>query len=155
MGDLIQQIIDRLKLITDLKFVTIWNNQFNYISDGSVYSFPFPNAFIEVISDNLQDIGGQYQGSDLLINIHIGQDFYNGTNIDENFNIFALRDLLVKSLSNFQPITCGKMIKVSETQDFEHTNVYHYILGYKVHFIDNTAVNTEYYTTIPPELILQ
>lgn len=147
MGDIIQQIIDRLKLITDLKFVTIWNNQFQYMADGSLYSFPMPCALVEVQTNDTQAIGGYIQGSDIEVTIHIGQDFYNGSNMDENFNIFVLRDLVVKSLSHFKSEKSSIFIKVSEEQDFEHTNVYHYKLTYKAQWIDETAKPQEYFTT--------
>lgn len=149
MGDLIQEIINELKLITEFKFVSIWNNQFDYMKEGEIYSFPMPCVFVEIQTDNLQDIGGQYQGSNLEVVLHIGQDFYNGANIDENFNIFALRDLVIKSISSFKPTTAGQIIKVAEIQDFEHSNVYHYKIQYLTHWIDNTAVKQQYYTTPP------
>ncbi len=147
MGDIIQQIINQLKLITDLKFVTIWNNQFQYMADGSLYSFPMPCAFVEVQTNDTQSIGGYVQGSDIDVTIHIGQDFYNGSNIDENFNIFILRDLVVKSLSHFKSTKSSIFVKVSEEQDFEHSNIYHYKVTFKTQWIDETAKPLEYYTT--------
>jgi len=147
MGDIIQQIIDRLKLITEFKFVTIWNNQFQYMADGSLYSFPMPCALVEVQTNDTQAIGGYIQGSDIEVTIHIGQDFYNGSNMDENFNIFVLRDLVVNSISHFKSEKSSIFTKVSEEQDFEHTNVYHYKLTYKTQWIDETAKPQEYFTT--------
>ena len=67
--------------------------------------------------------------------------------MDENFNIFVLRDLVVNSISHFKSDKSSIFTKVSEEQDFEHTNVYHYKLTYKAQWIDETAKPQEYFTT--------
>jgi hypothetical protein len=154
MGDLINQILNELKALNTFQFVTIWNNQFNFMEDGASYSIPFPNAFVEVNTDNTEDISMNYQASDIEIKIHIGQDFYNGSNIDENFSIFDLRDLIVAKLSSFKTTTSGIFRKINETQDFEHSNVYHYVITFKTHWVDSTAVSQQYYTTTTPKLII-
>ena len=38
-------------------------------------------------------------------------------------------------------------VKVSEEQDFEHSNIYHYKVTFKTQWIDETAKPLEYYTT--------
>lgn len=149
MGDLVAEILAQLKLITALKLVTVWNNQFEYIQNGDNYSFPMPCGFIQIESDNNTDIGSKYQGSDLEVTIHLGQNVLNGELIDENLTIFDLRDLVIKSLSKFKPTMAGLLTKISEQQDFDHTNIYHYEIKYRLHFIDNTAVDNEYYS-VPP-----
>ena len=153
MGDLINEILTKLKALTDLQTVTIWNSQFELIDNGGDFSFAMPCAFVELITGELQDIGNGYQGSDVNLNIHIGQNYFNGDNISENLTIFDLRDLVVKQLFKFQPSKCSIFVKESEEQDFNHSNVYLYILSYKFHWIDNTTVLDE--TTITnPNLII-
>lgn len=147
MGDLINEILAVLRQITEFKKVTIWNNQYEYIENGENYSYPMPCLFVELQNDSCQQLGSGYQGSDLIINLHIAQNVFNGTNIDENLTIFALRDLVIKKLANFKPATAGQFVKINEMQDFDHTNVYHYQIGYTTHWIDNTAVEEEFYTT--------
>lgn len=149
MGGLVSEILAVLRTITAIKFTSVWNNQFQYMEDGKSYSFPMPCSFVQVENDNSMDIGGKYQGSDLDITIHIGQDVLNGDLMDENLTIFELRDLVIKAFSVFKPTTGGLMVKVSEGQDFDHTNIYHYEIKFKTQWIDNTAVPIEYYS-IPP-----
>ena len=153
MVNVINEIVTQLRAITELKFVTIWNNQFSYIENGEIYSFPMPCAFVEVSADGFEDLGNKYQATDIIIKIHIGQDFYNGTNIDENLSIFVLRDLVVKKLSHFKPSTAGSLTKISEKQDFQHSNIYHYEIDFKTHYIDNTDVDADILTA--PPLALQ
>lgn len=152
MVDVINEIVARLRTIPELKLVTIWNNQFNYMDGGEIYSFPMPCAFLEVSGDGFEQLGSGYQATDLIFKIHIGQDFYNGSNIDENLTIFVLRDLVVKKLSLFKPTTAGALVKISEKQDFEHSNVYHYELEFKAHYVDTTNASVEILTTPPTAL---
>lgn len=152
MVNVINEIVAQLRAIPELKLVTIWNNQFAYMEDGEIYSFPMPCAFVEVSADSFEQLGNRYQATDIIVKIHIGQDFYNGTNIDENLTIFVLRDLIVRKLSLFKPTTAGAMVKTSEKQDFEHSNVYHYEIDFKTHYIDNTNVNADILTTPPTAL---
>jgi len=152
MVDVINEIIAQLRTISELKQVSIWNNQFNYMEDGEIYSFPMPCAFVEVSADDFELLGGGFQSTDLNVKIHIGNDFYNGSNMDENLAIFVLRDLVIKKLSNFTPTTSGQFYRKSEKQDFQHTNVYHYEIDFKTHYVDNTAVIADILTTPPTGL---
>lgn len=152
MVETINEIIAQLRTIPELKLVTIWNNQFNYIDSGEIYSFPMPCAFLEINENGYEQLGNGYQATDLILKIHIGQDFYNGSNIDENLTIFVLRDLIVKKLSLFKPTTAGALVKISEKQDFEHSNVYHYEIEFRTHYIDITNASVEILTTPPTVL---
>jgi hypothetical protein len=119
------------------------------LEDGGSYSFPFPCAFVEIGTDEFGQLGSNFQGIDIDVKIHIGNDYYNGAQFDDNLNIFALRDLAVKKLNMFKPTSSGNLVKVTETQDYNHSNVYHYILQYKTHYIDQTAVQADNLTTPP------
>jgi hypothetical protein len=152
MVNVINEIVARLRTIPELKLVTIWNNQFNFMDNGEIYSFPFPCAFVEVNVNGFEQLANNYQSTDLAIKIHIGQDFYNGSNIDENLTIFVLRDLVVKKLSRFKPTTAGDLTKTNEQQDFEHSNVYHYEIEFKTHYIDDTNANIEILKAPPTAL---
>jgi hypothetical protein len=152
MVNVINEIVAQLRTIPELKLVTIWNNQFNYMDDGEIYSFPFPCAFVEISAEGFEQLGNNYQASDMIVKVHIGQDFYNGSNIDENLTIFVLRDLVNKKLSRFKPTTAGDLVKTNENQDFEHTNVYHYEIHFKTHYVDDTNAIIDTLTTPPTAL---
>ena len=143
MGDLVLELMTQLRLIPELQFVTIWNNQFDYIEDGKTYSFPFPCAFVEIISDNFGQLGNRYQGVDVQVKIHLGQEFYNGSNMDENLTIYSLRDKVVQNLSLYKASKTGPFTKINEQQDYDHNNIYHYELTYAAHWIDDAAVIVE------------
>lgn len=152
MVEIVNDIIAQLRTIPELQHVQIWNNQFALLEEGAEFAFPFPCAFAEFnFLDGFGQLGSNYQGSDVEVKIHLGNDFYNGAQFDDNFNIFTLRDLVVKSMAGFKPTGTGNLFKIQEEQDFDHSNVYHYTLTYKAHFIDSTAAQTETYTTPPTQ----
>jgi len=133
-------LLSRIKTSTNLPFVHIWNNQLQQLADGDTYVFPFPNAFVEVTPPTSYDpIGRGYSTGELIVRIHIGHEEYDAGNgnYEENTNVFAYRDLIINKLNNFQPTACSSLMKISESQDFIHTNIYHYIVEFKCAFIDS------------------
>lgn len=150
LKNVITDIMDKLREIEEIQFVHVYNNQFQLMQDQNVYSFPFPCAFVEIISQPFLQIGGGYQHSDLDIRIHIGHNEYDSadTNMEQNFNVYSLRDLVVKKLSLYKPSMCSELFKINEQQDYAHSNIYKYIVDFRTGFTDNTAS-----TLIEPELI--
>lgn len=149
-----QTIIDILnKISTDvpeIQYVRVFNNQFQYLEDQTIEAFPFPCAFVEVIPQSYVQLGAGYQQSDIDIKIHIGHVEYdaNNGNMEENLSIFDIRNLVVKELNLFKPYMCAEMFKVSEEQDYTHTDVYHYVITYRTGLIDDTGS-----TLINPTLV--
>ena len=115
------------------------------MEEGKIEGFPMPCAFVEMSNPtNHQQLAQGFTQSDLLVRIHIGADQYDagdGT-MEQNMTIFDLRDQIVKALTYYQPAKCGRMMKVSENQDFEHTNMYHYIVEFTMGFVDSEGDNT-------------
>ena len=134
-------ILSKLKEITTLQYVVMWNNQFNQIEDGDVEGFPFPCAMLEIVPQSYNQLGGGYQQSDVDFRIHIGHvqfDSLDG-NMEQNLDVFDLRNEVVQKLSLYKPSMSGELFKVSEEQDYEHTAIYHYIITFRACVIDKTA----------------
>lgn len=126
--------------ITNL-FSQIWNNQLDRMVSGDGYAFPRPAAFIEIVNPvTYEVIGLGMRSADLGIRIHLIHDFFNADGTyDEDLKIFDIRDQILapdNGLSQFCPTGCGTMNCVSEEQDYEHDNVYHYILDFVCNFTD-------------------
>lgn len=127
--------------ITAKLYARVWNNQVNSERRGELYDFPKPAGFVEIINQvQFQEIGGNFRAADLGINIHLVHEYYNadGT-FEQDLEIFDLRDQVIALLSQYQPTGCGLMVCVNESQDTDHDNVYHYIIGFVTHFIDSKA----------------
>jgi hypothetical protein len=142
IGDYIQDLLAKLETDTNLKYVRVFNNQFTQIENGTVESFPMPCAFVEIVAPNSYDqLSIGYTISDLITRVHIGMveyDAQDGT-FEQNLSIFALRDSIISLLQNYQPVGAGKMMKIAEAQDYEHTNVYHYTIDFKCSFVDDAG----------------
>lgn len=120
-------------------FIRMYNNQFSYMEEGSVYSFPMPCVFIEFISpNNIEQLGTGVQIFDpLIIRIHIGHEYYNGLNQEEDLVIFDLKDSVFKALQKYEPNGSVAFIRTAEEQDYTHTNVYHFVQEYTTNYIDS------------------
>lgn len=119
----------------------IWNNQLNSEKEGKLYDYPKPAAFVEFITPvTFQELGGNFGSADLGINIHLIHEYYNqdGT-FEQDLDVFDLRDNIVRLLSQYKPTACGLMVKVNEQQDYDHDNLYHYIIGFVTNFTDSTS----------------
>lgn len=144
-------------------YARVWNNQIRYETDGTLYNFPKPAAFVEVVSPATFEVLGQgYRSADISFRIHIGHENYNneGT-FEQDLLIFDLRDKVIALLTGYRPTNCGPLNAVSEQQDFEHSNVYHYTIDFVTNFTDTTGSRLDadnpnkYIDSVPPtELVL-
>ena len=134
-------------------YVRMWNGQLDLEDTGKLgYDFPKPAAFLEVLNDQIyENIGQGYQQSDLVFKVHLVHEYYNqdGT-FEQDLEVYDLRDSVVKLLSYFKPgLWCDPLFRKSETQDYAHRNIYHYIIDFTCNFVDSAAVKT-YITKQPP-----
>jgi len=120
-------------------YARVWNNQLRDLKDGAVYEWPRPAAFVEIVSPaNYEVIGLGFRSADIGVKIHLIHDFYNqdGT-FEQDLEIFDLRDTVIAELSQYCPTACGPLNCVSEFQDTEHDNLYHYVCDFVCNFIDS------------------
>lgn len=156
MASIINAIDDIKDVLQDITgFCRIWNNQFRYMEDQTIESFPFPCSFVEVVMPQTHSqLSAGYTESDVTFKIHLGAveyDAIDGT-LEQNTSIFTLRDSVVAALTYYAPRGCGPLMKISEEQDYEHTNVYHFILSFQCGFIDATGAETVYEKAAPTDL---
>jgi hypothetical protein len=117
----------------------VWNNQLRFEHEGKLYNFPKPAAFLEVINEaQYNELGIGFQSCDVGFRVHIIHEYYNadGT-FEQDLTIFALRDAVVALLSHYTPTACGPMVRTHETQEYDHDNIYHYVIDFVTHFIDS------------------
>lgn len=136
----ILDILTKLSEIPDFLFIRIWNNQIQAKRDGRHYDYPTPAAFVEVINDPVyEQLGLGFQSSDVGFRVHIEHTYYDAQDgtFEQDLPVFDLRDKVVAKLSLFEPTACGPLTRVSETQDYDHDNIYHYIIDFTCSFIDS------------------
>lgn len=150
------------------KFIHIWNNQVHWMVDNSVeYDFAKPAIFIEFVNTEQVDVigGGIQQFDPLDINFHIVTDFYDATDgtLEQNLYIFELKQLLYSLLQTWHCDGSGPFNRVSETHDYDHPNIYHFIQMYRTTWTDITGqlpiggyyIDPPLTTTITPVVLPQ
>ena len=171
----IQDILTKLTAINVLNadhntvplYSRIWNNQLNYLEEGKSYDFPTPAVFVEIVNSVTFEILGQgFRSANLGVKIHLVHVFYNldGT-FEQDLAIFDLRDQILANfdnpanpgLSNYCPTGCTPLVCIHESQDYDHSNVYHYILEFICNFVDSkgSPYDSEagkYFDTANPDL---
>ena len=120
----------RLEAITALKYVALWNNQFER-EDVNV-SFNYPCAFIEFTDISYVDDLQLRQRCAMTVNIHVGFESYK----TEDTSILTLKQTINKALHGKSLPNITKMLRRSETQNFDHTNIQEYIIGYEITGLD-------------------
>jgi len=126
-------------------YTRIWNSQVRGLDTGETYSWPTPAAFVEFVTPvTFGQMGQGFLNADLGVKIHLIHVFYNqeGT-FEQDLDIFGLRDSIVKTMSAYCPTACGPLNMVNESQDYDHTNVYHYVIEFICNFVDSTASKEE------------
>ena len=162
MGSLIKQSIQdgltRLLTVEGMQNAAVWNDQANRLNDGAGYSFTTPAAFIEWQSLNeAVRLSNGITSQDFLWRVHLLDqqlDAADGT-LDQNLEIFDLRDKVKTALTGMKPTNCGNLMFNGEEQDYTHNNLYHYILEFKAALIDTKgspydADSTKWIETTPP-----
>ena len=173
MAGIKQPIQDILALLATMQVVNadgntvgmcsrVWNNQFKYEEEGKLYNYAKPAAFLEVINKATYDeIGIGFQSCDVGFRVHLIHEYYNAdTTFEQDLKIFDLRDQVVALLSHYKPTACGPMVRTGEEQEYDHNNIYHYIIDFITNFTDSKgseydpAAGKYIYSTPPTTLNL-
>lgn len=134
------QVVNNNLNTVDL-YTRIWNNQVQTERDGKETVYPKPAAFVEVLSPANYDVIGQgYRSVDLSFRIHFVHEFYNtdGT-FEQDLAIFDLRDKIIGALTGQKLTGCGPLNCMVEAQDFNHDNIYEYVMDFVCNFTDSTG----------------
>lgn len=139
-------------------YARVFNNQIKRQQKGLIEAHPLPAAFVEVQNNaQFNRLLNGVSESDLVFRIHLQHwfnDAQDGT-FDQDYDIFDLRDDIIELLSDYRPTACGNMCLTAEGQDYDHDNVYVYILEFTTGFIDSKGSKydigrTEFINSIPP-----
>lgn len=162
----LQDILARLKTLqvtngdgnTTNIHTRIWNNQLQYNNDGKLADFKKPAAFVEIVAPvQWEQLGIGFRNAELGINVHIIHEQYDAQDgtMEDNLTVFDLRDQVVRLLSNFRPFACSPLWSISEAPDYEHTNIYHYVISFVCNFVDSKGSyydpqSGNYIDSVPP-----
>lgn len=130
-----------LESITGIKYVRLWNNQFE--RENINEAFQFPCALIEFEPSACRDLLNGVQQYDFIVCIHLGFESYKTEDID----ILDLKQSVFTKLGNFNSATnmFSILSRESDTQNFDHDNIQDYQIRFKVtgkDFDGDTRPNT-------------
>ena len=115
------------------QWVAMWNNQIRQWKDKMSFPVAKPACFLQIDLGDAMNMGlgvTLYQNVDIKLHIVDWQmDAGDGT-IDQNLEVYVWRDLLKTHMENFFPLHGGCVTQTSEEQDYEHTDVYHYVVNF-------------------------
>lgn len=128
-------------------FARVFNDQYRKLKDGEIEHFPLPASLLQVVAPtNMKRIGGGVAAGDIVFRVHLAHehmDSGDGT-MEQDLDIFDLRDQVINLLSDFQPLGCSPLMYVSDTPNNDHTNLYIFEIDFVTHFLDNTGVQDKY-----------
>lgn len=131
------------------KYVGIWNNQLRSIKaeKNDWIGITYPAIFTEIIVTDIEQQACKHQLWNVNINFHIVDDFYNNIEggFEENTQIFDMNDKLWEHMQNIKIPMCALLVGNAQGQDFDHTNVYHYVQQFKTNYeyaMTNNLIST-------------
>jgi hypothetical protein len=163
----IEDILTQLKSIVDANNspvfakVSVWNNQLKYDQLGKYVAIPKPAVFIEVVSGvEYNQLGQGVQSADLGVKIHLIHEYYDSQDgdFDKNIVVYDVRDTVVNGLSYFVPAGCNELIRIGEEIDYDHDNLFHFVISFVTNLIDKTVhdyVQTKNYVIKQPPTDLE
>jgi hypothetical protein len=125
-----------------------FNNQIERKRTAEGYTYATPAAFVETLPETGGMIGMMTSGYDVVFRIHLEHEKLNEEGyLDENLDIFDLRDKVLRKLNGFRPTGCGPLAYLTEQHDHNHTNTYVLIIDFKCHYIElsSSIEDTELY----------
>lgn len=141
------------------QYCAMFNNQVKMLDNGATFEFPRPAVLIEIETPMS---GVQLLGTRLVVNdivwkfsiVHeqlnaIYEDGISGSGMDENLDVYDLRDTLKTLLMGFKPTNCSYLQYSDESQDYNHNQIYVYSVSFMCSYVDTKGM-VEYTTIEPP-----
>lgn len=134
----------QIETLTSLKYVALWNNQFDRESEN--VAFGYPCVFIEFTNVAYTDFLNGQQKYNMNVNLHLGFESLK----TEDTAILQLKQDLQAVVFQFQQGYETKMLRRSETPNYDHPNIQEYIITYSVSGKDyaNNLPTTEVTATL-------
>lgn len=128
-------------------WIAMWNNQVEKLKQtdeegNPLYPINLPGIFLEIEAPtDIQQLGNGVQLYDFRFNLHIVDnqaDAGDEEGVDQNMAIFDIKKSVFTLLQGQWVDKFGQFVRVSEIQDYEHNNVYHFIQSYTSNYTDWT-----------------
>lgn len=115
----------QLEEVCDIKYVRLFNNQFE--RENVENPFLYPCAFIEFKPSQYRDLLLGVQQFDMVVTIHVGFESYK----DEDTEVLELKQKVYFALQRLQSGYFSLLTRVEERQNFDHPNVQVYEIDFR------------------------
>ena len=156
----IRTIVDGNSVAAFAHFHT-WNSDIDDLREGKDVLWPQPACLAEVIVESIDQLGNGNQRLNLEVNLHIVHKLsHAGAEFEQNFEVFDLAHITFCAMQQWKAIAgipISEFIRIGETQDFHHTNLYHFIQHYRTTYIENALdkpVSGQYVIKQPPTTLV-
>jgi len=144
-----------------VKHMAVYNRQYENVMEKDPekgYLFEMPAVFIELDLSSIKQMGAGYQMIEPLpVTVHIVmQELDSGTGtLDQNLNIFDLKDEVLLALQTFRPYQGGQMFRESEYPDYGHQNLYVYKQVYVTTYVDPVPKDIIRGIEVAPPIVIE
>lgn len=116
----------------------VFNSQIQRQLEGEAVPSDYPQAFVQPILGKPTKLGQVWLYENAVFRVHLADWFLDDEmgGLDQNYEVFAWRDLVRANLEVFFPQYCSAMTEVNEDEDFNHDGVYHMVIDFKCAFTD-------------------
>ena len=141
--------------IGTIKFVRLFNDQFNKSNDDNSdkdieQAFPYPCVFIEFTGDNPQTSAGLgVKTLDVRIRFHIGFESYKL----EDLAMFDTVAVVQEALEGYAVDGVSPLTYEGQVMDYDHNNVYVYMLDFSTKWVDQSQWTKRDATTIAEDTL--
>ena len=130
------------KAVSIWSYINIYDNQIEEMMSGENYSFGTPACFVEFNPGDAKNGGlGITMYPDCVLTFHIIAQSLDGggDTMEQNLDIYDLRDAVKLAFTNNKVSFCSALMSVVDKQDYKHNNIIKYSLSFKCNFIDNSS----------------
>ena len=135
----------------------VWNEDVDDLKNGKEVLWLRPACLMEVIVEDIEQMGNGNQRLNLIVNLHIIHELLHaGSEFEQNYEVFDLADATYFAMQQWKAtanMPLSEFIRIGEKQDFHHDNLYHFIQTYKSTYIDlalDSPVYGTYVVKAPP-----
>lgn len=138
--------------------VLMWNNQVERLKNNTSYLVANPACYLEMRPERTEQLLDNVTLTDVCWRLHIVYmqlDAGDDETLDETLYAYTIRDAVRQAMVGFQPTNCSTMFYTGEEQDYDHDNIYHYVVEFKTCFRDTKGSvldpdQTRFIYTTPP-----
>lgn len=134
-----QELRASIEANTAANHVRLWNNQIELSDKAEQIPFQTPAVFIDFPSIIWSQIGKGKQNAQLTTRVYCVYESFSTTENEEDLAVFDFFNSVFLAVQDFKPTQSGKLQRISEETDTNHTMHYVWIMDFLSTYTDVSA----------------